>query len=55
MTLREAIPYVAAAYISVWIVILAYVAIIGRKLVRLERTLDELERGQHADDTTPSA
>lgn len=55
MTLREAIPYVAAAYLSVWVVILAYVAIIGRKLVRLERTLDQLEQAQRANDTTPSA
>ncbi len=43
MTLRDAVPYVAAAYFAVWIVILLYVAIIGRKLGRLERQLDELE------------
>ena len=43
MTLREAVPWVAAAYLLVWVVILAYVGIIGRKLGRLERTLDELE------------
>lgn len=43
MTLREAVPWVAAAYLLVWVVILAYVGIIGRKLNRLERTLDELE------------
>ena len=50
MTLREAVPWVAAAYILVWVVILAYVWIIGRKLNRLEKTLDELEATQ-----TPSA
>lgn len=43
MTLREAVPWVAAAYLLVWVVILLYVGIIGRKLNRLERTLDELE------------
>ena len=46
MTLREAVPWVAAAYLLVWVVVLAYVAIIGRKLSRLERTLDELEADQ---------
>ena len=44
MTLREAVPWVAAAYLLVWVVILACVGIIGRKLNRLERQLDELER-----------
>jgi CcmD family protein len=44
MTLREAVPWVAAAYLLVWVVILAYVGIIGRKLTRLERQLDDLER-----------
>jgi len=43
VTLRDAVPYVAAAYLAVWVVILLYVAIIGRKLGRLERQLDELE------------
>lgn len=43
MTLRDAVPYVAAAYLAVWVVILLYVTIIGRKLGRLERQLDELE------------
>jgi hypothetical protein len=53
MTLREAVPWVAAAYLLVWIVILAYVGIIGRKLNRLEQTLDELEAKQTPD--TPDA
>ena len=30
MTLKEAVPYVAGAYLVVWLVILAYVGIIGR-------------------------
>jgi CcmD family protein len=43
MTLRDAVPYVAGAYLAVWLIVLAYVAIIGRKITRLERSLDELE------------
>ena len=53
MTLREAVPWVAAAYLLVWVVILAYVGIIGRKLNRLERTLDQLEAER--PDETPGA
>lgn len=53
MTLREAVPWVAGAYLLVWVVILAYVGIIGRKLNRLERTLDELEAKRSA--STPDA
>jgi CcmD family protein len=34
--------YVAAAYLVVFVVVLAYVAIIATKLVRLERELAEL-------------
>jgi len=42
VTLRDAVPYVAAAYLAVWVVVLLYVGIIGRKLGRIERQLDEL-------------
>lgn len=35
--------YVAAAYLVVFVVVLAYVAIIALKLSRLERALGELE------------
>ena len=52
MTLKEAVPYVAAAYMAVWIVILAYVGILGRKLTRLEATLEELERAAPSDPST---
>lgn len=52
MTLREAVPYVAGAYLVVWLVILAYVGIIGRKLTRLEATLEELERAAATDPST---
>jgi CcmD family protein len=51
VTLRDAIPYVAAAYIAVWVVVLLYVALIGRKLVRIERSIDQLERD--AGDPSP--
>ncbi len=50
MTFHEAFPYVAGAYLSVWVLILAYVAIIGRKLSRLERMLDALEQAEPAND-----
>jgi CcmD family protein len=35
--------YVAAAYLVAFVVVLAYVLILVVKLVRLERTLDEVE------------
>jgi CcmD family protein len=40
--LRNAVKYVAAAYIVVFVAVLAYVAIIGAKLQRLTRELAEL-------------
>ena len=52
MTLKEAVPYVAAAYMAVWIVILAYVGILGRKLTRLEATLEKLESAAPSDPST---
>jgi len=52
LTLKEAVPYVAAAYIVVWLVILLYVGILGRKLTRLEATLEELERTAPTDPST---
>ncbi len=51
MTLQEAFPYVAGAYIAVWFLILAYVGIIGRKLTRLEQTLDEFEAAARTNAT----
>lgn len=51
MTLRDAVPYVAGAYIAVWLVVLLYVALIGRKLVRIERSIADLER--EAEAPTP--
>jgi CcmD family protein len=40
--LRDAVKYVAAAYIVVFVAVLAYVAIVGAKLQRLTRELAEL-------------
>ena len=42
--LETAVPYVAAAYGLVWIAILAYVWLTGRKVGRLESELDRLEQ-----------
>ena len=42
LPLHTAGPYVAAAYIAVFVIVLVYVAIMGAKLARSERTLREL-------------
>jgi CcmD family protein len=43
LPLDSAGPYVAAAYVVFLALIFVYVAIIGRKVARLERELAELE------------
>ncbi len=43
MELREAVPYVAAAYLVVLAAIILYVLLIGQKLGRIERELDQVE------------
>jgi CcmD family protein len=43
MELSEAVKYVAAAYLVVWLAILVYVILIGQKVGRLEADLDRLE------------
>jgi len=52
MTLKEALPYVAGAYMAVWLVILLYEGILGRKLTRLEATLEKLESAAPSDPST---
>ncbi len=42
LPLHTAGPYVAGAYIAVFVIVLVYVAIMGAKLARSERTLREL-------------
>jgi len=44
LPLHKAGPYVAAAYIVFVALILVYVAIMARRLVRTERDLEELKR-----------
>ena len=46
--------YVAAAYAVVFVVVLAYVAIIAAKLVRLERQTAELLELAYRRSTEPS-
>ena len=56
MTAAE--KYVAAAYLVVFVVLLAYVLIIATKLQRLEREvaeLAELARSRRADEPTRKA
>lgn len=55
MTLRDAVPYVAGAYIAVWVVVLVYVALIGRKLHRIEQSIDALEQAEtpRSDEPPP--
>ena len=48
MTAAE--KYVAAAYLAVFVVVLAYVLIIGTKLQRLEREVAELTELARARD-----
>ncbi len=48
MELESAVKFVGAVYAVAWIVVVAYVALIGRKLGRLEAALDRLE--SEADD-----
>lgn len=43
MEIREAVPYVAAAYLVVLAAIILYVILIGQKLGRIERDLDRVE------------
>ncbi|MHB1469404.1 MAG: CcmD family protein [Solirubrobacteraceae bacterium] len=42
MPLHEAVKYVAAAYIAVFVIVLLYVAIMARRLRKVERSIGEL-------------
>ena len=46
LPLDAAGPYVAAAYVVFLALVFVYVAIIGRKVRRLERELAEVEEGE---------
>lgn len=52
LPLHEAGPYVAAAYIVFFALVLIYVAIMAVRLVRLERRLGEL---LHRSELSPAA
>ena len=54
ITTAEA-KYVAAAYGVVFVVVLAYLVIIGLKLARLERELGELSERARSRSETPEA
>jgi CcmD family protein len=42
MPLHEAVKYVAAAYLVVFVLVALYLAIMGRRVARLERELTKL-------------
>lgn len=44
LTLREAIPYVAGAYIGIWVVSFGYLFYMGRNLARLQQELTVLAK-----------
>jgi CcmD family protein len=43
VTLRHAVEYVAAAYLLVWVAVLAYMLLIGQKVRRMQAELERLE------------
>jgi CcmD family protein len=46
MPLHEAVKYVAAAYIAVFVIVLLYVAIMAKRLRKVEQSIGELmQRG----------
>ena len=44
--LHEAVKYVAAAYLVVFVLVALYIAIMGRRVARLERELTKLNQRQ---------
>jgi isoprenylcysteine carboxyl methyltransferase (ICMT) family protein YpbQ len=48
--LHEAVKYVAAAYIAVFVIVLLYVAIMAVRVRRVERDLGELMRRVSSGD-----
>jgi CcmD family protein len=49
VTLRHAVEYVAAAYLLVWVAVLAYMLLIGQKVRRMQAELERLEAAVAAD------
>jgi isoprenylcysteine carboxyl methyltransferase (ICMT) family protein YpbQ len=50
LPLHQAGKYVAAAYVVVFALVLIYVAIMGIRLSRIERTLGELLESEHTPE-----
>lgn len=50
MPLKEAVGYVAAAYIAVFLIVLIYVAIMSVRVRRVERELSELLENTNAPE-----
>lgn len=53
MPLKEAVGYVAAAYIAVFLIVLIYVAIMSVRVRRTERELAELLRSVETGEEAP--
>lgn len=43
LTLAKAVPYVAGAYIGIWIISFGYLLYMGRNIARLHQELKALE------------
>ena len=56
MGIRDAVPYVAAAYLAILAAIILYVVLIGQKLTRIERDLERVEHElDERDGRSPAA
>jgi CcmD family protein len=55
MDVGDAAPYVAGAYVVVFVALLAYMWLIGSKLGRLEERLDHLRTDEDARSTPQGA
>ena len=53
MSLRDSVTYVAAVYLVVWVVVLAYMGLIGAKVRRLEDELARIEAALPGRDDAP--
>ncbi len=53
MPLKEAVGYVAAAYIAVFLIVLIYVAIMSVRVRRVERELADLLESTSAGEEMP--
>ena len=50
VSLATAIPYVAAAYIGIWVILFGYLVSLGGKLAGLRRQVDALADAVKAKD-----